>query len=40
MRIYYPAPRDLQIRHLRRRFGLTHRQAEVLASWCFGEGSA
>ncbi len=37
-RINRPAPREMQVRHLSRRYGLSHEQARLLAGFCFGEG--
>lgn len=31
--------RELQVKYLRKRFGLTYRQADLLAGWCFGEAT-
>ncbi len=39
-RIYNPAPRDLQIRRLRRTLGLTQHQAEPVARLHVGECAA
>ena len=39
-RTYRPTPRDIQIRHLCQRHGLTLKQAELLAGLYFGEAHA
>ncbi len=39
-RINRPKPREIQIRHLARRYGLSRQQAELLANHCYGEGRA
>ncbi|WP_269432950.1 hypothetical protein [Aliiruegeria sabulilitoris] len=37
---YHPDPREIQIRFLARRYGLTRQQAELLADHCYGERRA
>ncbi len=34
---HLPDPREIQIRFLARRYGLTRQQAELLANHCYGE---
>lgn len=36
-RINRPLPREIQIRRLARRYGLSRQQAELLAGHCYGE---
>ena len=37
-RVNRPSPRDMQVRHLSRRYGLSHQQACLVAGFFFGEG--
>lgn len=36
-RINRQTAREIQIRRIRKKHGLTYRQADLLAGWCFGE---